>query len=140
MSNLIPARKLPAAIKVMYEVYGLSGGSGSQGPVRHDAGKKGADLPFMIFNGAKVFAPDLRLSNDLIGPYYDPHQGWCMIETIDGTLFVASSSGENWMEYKGHLRLIGFSAPPPATHPDFYVQIGKAFEILVKATIRIIRG
>ncbi len=141
MPNLTPARKLPLAIKIMYEVYGLSGGNGSQGPVRNDAGIKGADLPFMIFNGAQVFAPDLRLSNDLIGPYYDPHQGWCMIETIDGTLFVTSPSGENWMEYRSHLRLPGSSAPqPPGNDPDFYIQIGKAFEILVKAFSKINRG
>lgn len=145
MANITPRRKLPAAIKVLYELVGFTGGDGSQGPLRNAPGVKGQDLPFKVFNTLKVYGPDFRLSDDLIGGYYDVHQGWCMVETVDGTLFVESPSGENWVEYRGHFKLVTTTTPPPTTpppttppvdDPTYLAEVGRAVEVLVKAIAR----
>ncbi len=144
MANLTPKRKLPAGVKVLYELRNYTGGDGTQGNCREAPGDKGSNLAFKVFNTLKVYSVDFRLSNDLISPYYDPNQGWAMIETIDGTLFVESPSGENWADKRNHFFLVTDPTPnpnpPPAPGPVDYAALGKAFETLVKAIVQFVKG
>ncbi len=111
---VFPASKpIPVTVQKRYKIIGCTGGPLHDAmPIRSN-GKNSGDLLWMIPNGTVVVAVDTSKDLALIKPYYDVGDQWGMIQMEDAGLFTASPTGQNWIEYKGHLEALDDTTPEP---------------------------
>ncbi len=104
---------IPLALQRKVKIVNAVGGVNHDSlPIREN-GLNSPQLTAMLPNGTIVIVVDTRKDAALIKPYYDAGTGWGMFQMVDGALFAASPSGQNWCEYKSHLEDVIDEEPQP---------------------------
>jgi hypothetical protein len=125
MKTLFPSKLyIPLALQRKYKIVGASGGPNHNAmPIRNDFNPQGKELGWMIPNETIIIGVDYRLDLGLTKKYYNPTNGWGLIQMLDGGLFTVSDTGLNGIEYRGHLSPFDLIEEPEPEVPGDMVEM-----------------